>query len=120
MGQFQMQSFHKGVWSPMEDGPAKSVWKPRSSAIEAAVKCLTWTGLICIPAMRVVDLESGDVVWSDTSQYPEAGASLAPDWDAGARSAALAELVGGDTVADYDDPEPALFDLAAMDVEVAS
>ena len=56
-------------WEPMENGAAASVWVPRSTPQEAAVKCLMWTGLTKIPAMRVVDLASGDVVWQPPAEW---------------------------------------------------
>lgn len=80
--QFQMQQWRSTAegWEPMEEGVAPKVWQPRSTAEEAVHKCLEWTGTICIPAMRVVDLSSGDVVWQDTSRYPKAGESVMPSW----------------------------------------
>ncbi len=93
-----MQSFRSadGSWEPMENGPAKSAWKPRKTAFEAAVKCLAWTGLVCIPAMQVVDLTTGEVVWRDSSQYPQSGASILPDWDVEARTTARRDLLSDD------------------------
>ena len=35
----------------------------RQPAAEGIGKCLAWTGFHCIPAMQVVDLASGLVVW---------------------------------------------------------
>lgn len=67
-----MQSWHDGEWTPMEDGAAGHVWKPRDSAIAAVGKCMAWTGGIA-PRMQVVDLNTGDVVWRDEADYPEAG-----------------------------------------------
>lgn len=83
---FQMQSFRsaEGRWVPMEDGAARRVWLPRKAAEDAIHKCLEWTGLICIPAMRVVDLASGDVVWQD--RWSDGGDGhldvIVPDWAA--------------------------------------
>lgn len=120
---FQMQSHHDGVWTPMEDGAGKSVWRPRASAMDAARKCLTWTGLVGIPAMRVVDLADGAIVWADTAQYPESGPPVVPAWDAGLRESVRRELReshGG--VADDPDESPdgrmaeaTLFDLLDVD-----
>lgn len=64
---FQMQSYHsqRGVWEPMEDGAAPKHWAPTKTAYEAVKHCLAWTGLICIPAMRVIDLATGEVIWQD-------------------------------------------------------
>lgn len=76
-----MQSHHDG-WEPMENGAAGHVWKPRKTAAAAVLKCVTWTGGIGIPAMRVIDLDTGLVVWAQTKEYPEAGLSvpLTMDW----------------------------------------
>jgi hypothetical protein len=82
---FQMQSWSKDDnddrgWTAMEAGVAPTVWQPRATREEAVHKCLEWTGLTCIPAMRVVDLSTGTVLWQDTSWYPDAGESIIPDW----------------------------------------
>lgn len=77
---FQMQSHHAGQWTPMEEGTAPKVWQPRPSAEEAVHKCLEWTGTLCIPAMRVVDPSSGEIVWQDTTRYPDAGEIVMPSW----------------------------------------
>jgi hypothetical protein len=70
-----MQSFSStpATWSAMEKGAAGSVWRPRATAELAIKKCVEWTGKIGIPAMQVVDLETGEVVWRDSRQYPQAG-----------------------------------------------
>ena len=72
---FQMQSWssREEGWEAMEDGAAGHVWRPRETAALAAEKCHTWTGGIGIPAMQVVDLSTGLVVWRDSRQYPDAG-----------------------------------------------
>jgi hypothetical protein len=72
---FQMQSHRKsGVWEAMEDGAAPHVWRPRPTAVDAVSKCLSWTGFVGIPAMQVVDLATGVVVWRLGSEYdPDAG-----------------------------------------------
>jgi hypothetical protein len=62
---FQMQSHHKGVWTPMEDGAASKHWAPAKTAYEAIRHCIAWTGGVSIPAMRVIDLATGHVVWQD-------------------------------------------------------
>ncbi len=99
-GPFQMQSWSldaagNRAWKPMEDGPAKTVWLPRATALEAAAKCLEWTGLVEIPAMQVVDLGTGNVVWRGSARYPDAGAPVTPEWDALVRSQARAALAEG-------------------------
>lgn len=68
-------------WTPMEDGPAKSVWKRRKSAQEAVLKCAEWTGLVFIPAMRVVDVQTGSTIWQDrnTTHHHDLDRIL-PDW----------------------------------------
>lgn len=75
---FQMQSFRSstGEWTPMESGAAADVWRPRATAVDAAAKCLAWTGFIGIPAMQVVDLTTGEVVWRFSDRYPQAGESI--------------------------------------------
>lgn len=84
---FRMESWRsvEEGWYAMDEGVAPKVWKPRATAPEAAAKCLEWTGLACIPAMRVIDLSTGVVVWQDTTQYPEAGEPVLPEWDASVR-----------------------------------
>lgn len=76
----QSWSSTRAEWSPMEDGPGKSVWKPRRTREEAVHKCIEWTGVVIIPAMRVIDLDTGLVIWQDTTRYPDAGEVLIPDW----------------------------------------
>lgn len=122
-----MQSWSSadGEWSAMEDGVGGRVWRPRQTAIEAAVKCLTWTGLIGIPAMQVVDLASGEVVWRHSDQYPSSGAPVVPEWHARAVAAARADLradddLGGAPVAGDGPPaQPDLLDLLGS-MEAAS
>ncbi|MGF3055633.1 hypothetical protein [Microbacterium sp. YY-01] len=81
---FRMQSWSssRAEWTAMDEGPAKSVWKPRRTREEAVHKCIEWTGAILIPAMRVIDLDTGTVIWQDTSRYPEGGERIVPDWAA--------------------------------------
>jgi hypothetical protein len=75
---FQMQSFRSstGEWIPMENGTGGHVWRPRATAVDAAAKCLAWTGFIGIPAMQVIDMGTGEVVWRFTDRYPQAGESI--------------------------------------------
>lgn len=90
---YEMQSWSSsaGAWSTMDrDNIAQ--WKPKANALDAAVRCLVWTGLIGIPAMQVVDVETGLIVWRDSSMYPDAGPSVVPEWDAMVRAEARAEL----------------------------
>lgn len=77
-----MQSHHDGEgWTPMEAGVAPKVWRPRPTAADAVHKCLEWTGLVCIPAMRVVDLSSGVVLWQDRWDQAEPDLErVLPDW----------------------------------------
>lgn len=73
--QFQMQSFRSstGEWIAMDNGTGGHVWRPRATAVDAAAKCLAWTGFIGIPAMQVIDLQTGEVVWRLSDRYPQAG-----------------------------------------------
>lgn len=75
---FRMQAFSStpGIWANMEDGAAGKVWRPRQTAEDAIRKCVEWTGRIGIPAMQVVDLETGEVVWRDSRRYPQAGETV--------------------------------------------
>ena len=75
---FQMQSFRSstGEWIPMDNGAASHVWRPRATAVDAAAKCLAWTGFIGIPAMQVIDLQTSEVVWRFSDRYPQAGESI--------------------------------------------
>lgn len=63
-GRYEIQAWSGRdlAWTPMSRGPG-GPWRNRDSPVEAAAKCLAWTGLAGIPAMRVVDSETGDVVW---------------------------------------------------------
>jgi len=72
-GPFQMQHWHKGAWHPMEDGAAGHHWRPTVAAQPAIDHCRAWTGSVSIPAMQVVDLSTGVVVWRDPGPYPDAG-----------------------------------------------
>lgn len=45
-------------------------------------KCIEWTGALLIPAMRVIDLDTGIVLWQDTERFPDAGKRIVPDWTA--------------------------------------
>lgn len=75
---FQMQCFRSstGEWIPMENGTGGHVWRPRATAVDAAAKCLAWTGFIGMPAMQVIDLDTGEVVWRLSDRYPQAGESI--------------------------------------------
>lgn len=81
-----MQSWTKvngtRTWRPMEQGAAPKIWAPRRTREEAVHKCIEWTGALLIPAMRVIDLDTGAVVWQDTTRYPDAGERIVPDWTA--------------------------------------
>lgn len=76
----------------MEDGAAARHWRPVGDAVDAVAHCLAWTGFLCIPAMQVVDLATGRVVWRGSDRYPEAGPSVAPSWEAEAVAAARTRL----------------------------
>lgn len=68
-------------WVPMEDGAAKARWKPKKSPLDAVYQCMRWTGLTGIPAMQVVDLDTGEVLWRDSSGYPnDAEPPVTPEW----------------------------------------
>lgn len=70
------------------------VWQPRQSREAAVSKCLHWTGMVCIPPMRVVDLETGAVLWQRAwppSQY-RTGPDLVPGWAATVEAQVAAEL----------------------------
>lgn len=113
---FQMQSFRsaEGEWVPMEDGVAGKVWRPRKTREDAVHKCIEWTGLLCIPAMRVVDLATGEVVWQDrwdrADDEEAALERIVPDWaeriydqvraEFRAGAAREAELLGGGVTTD--------------------
>lgn len=99
-GPFQMESWSLDssgtrAWKPMQDGPAASVWRPRPTALEAAQKCLEWTGLVEIPAMQVVDLATGTVVWRGSAYFPDAGPPITPEWDPLVRAQARTALAEG-------------------------
>ncbi|MFI5736209.1 hypothetical protein ACIA49_39205 [Kribbella sp. NPDC051587] len=80
-------------WSPMENGAARSHWMPKPTARAAVRQAAMWAGAVYglgIPAMQVVELPSGRVVWRDSHQYPAAGAPVAPEWQADVYAAARA------------------------------
>jgi hypothetical protein len=67
----------------MDKGPARKVWLPRASAIDAVMKCMRWTGLLYIPEMQVLDLDTGAVVWRDRwpgDDDPFPGPRVLPEW----------------------------------------
>jgi hypothetical protein len=101
IGPFRMQSWSSRdqVWHSHDLQPGKEVWKPRPTLEDAAVKCLTWTGLIGIPAMQVIDMSTGEVVWRYSDEYPDAGESIPlPNEEA------VRERVRADLRADRDQP----------------
>lgn len=110
---FQMLAYSStpAEWNPMEKaGGAK--WKPKQTLIEAARQCLEWTGCIGIPAMQVIDLTTGDVVWRDSDQYPECGEPIRHEWDPALRAAVRQAYRDESQAALAADPdEPTLFDL---------
>lgn len=69
-------------WVPMEEGAAAAAWRPRPTAQDAVHKCLRWTGLVCIPSMQVVDLDTGHVAWRGIGPYEDgdAGPVVTPPW----------------------------------------
>jgi hypothetical protein len=131
-GRYSMQAWDSSdrVWRPMEKGAAPSVWRPRPGAVEAIAKCMTWTGRIFIPAMQVVDLQTGEVVWRRGDRYPDAGgriehpdeaiaervardelqaAQAAVEAQRAADERRFAALNAGDDVADVDEAPTTLF-----------
>ncbi|AIY17757.1 hypothetical protein GUY44_06995 [Pimelobacter simplex] len=81
-------------WEPMENGAAKARWKPKRDARAAVMQAARWAGAVVglgIPAMQVVELPSGRVIWRDSARYPAAGAPVAPPWQAEAYDAARVE-----------------------------
>ncbi|HEY3514567.1 MAG TPA: hypothetical protein VGL36_35635 [Kribbella sp.] len=81
-------------WVPMEDGPAAAHWKPKRDARAAVAQAARWTGAIHgvgIPAMQVVELHTGRVIWRDSYQYPAAGDPIVPDWQPEVYAAGRAE-----------------------------
>lgn len=103
-----MESFGStpAEWSVMNGGP----WRPRPTVVEAVAKCLAWTGLIGIPAMRVRDQETGDVVWAwGAGDYEEAAGPwvLLPvdEWRL-AKQTARARLASDKPAPPEPEPEP--------------
>jgi hypothetical protein len=99
VGPFRMESFSSGngVWHSHDLQPGKEAWKPRPTLEDAIVKCITWTGALMIPGMRVIDLSTDAVVWQSTERYPEAGPCIPhPD------EAALFERARAELAADRD------------------
>lgn len=81
-------------WEPMENGAAAAHWKPKLTARAAVEHASTWAGGaggVGIPAMQVVELPSGRVIWRDSHRYPAAGDPVAPAWQAEVYAAAKAE-----------------------------
>ncbi|GAA0609786.1 hypothetical protein HPO96_29300 [Kribbella sandramycini] len=82
------------AWTPMESGAAARHWRPKNTGREAVEQAAMWTGAIHgvgIPAMQVVELATGRVVWRDSHRYPDAGDPIAPAWQHEAYAAARAE-----------------------------
>lgn len=92
---FQMQSWEDDHWEAMEDGAAGHVWRPRRFEVDAIAKCLAWTGFLMIPAMQVVDVATGRVVWRGSGRYPEAGPCVGHRHASVARRLAY-DLINGD------------------------
>ncbi|WGX98757.1 hypothetical protein [Nocardioides sp. L-11A] len=70
-------------WEPMENGAAKARWKPKKDARAAVKQAARWAGAVWgvgIPAMQVVELPSGLVIWRDSARCPAAGEPVAPSW----------------------------------------
>lgn len=76
-------------WKPMGQGP----WRPRRSPLEAAQKCITWTGMLGIPTMRVVEISTDTVVWLwGADREDHAVPHVLPEWHQLVLEAASAEL----------------------------
>lgn len=70
-------------WEPMENGAASSHWRPKKDLHAAVRHAAGWSGAVYgmgIPAMQVVDLATGAVLWRCAVAYPDAGESIEPDW----------------------------------------
>lgn len=101
-------------WVPMENGAGSARWKPKTDARAAVQQAATWAGGcggVGIPAMQVVEIPSGRVIWRDSHRYPAAGAPIAPEWQAEVYAAANAEyderLQKHEAAQQSADPEPA-------------
>lgn len=105
----QCHGSRDGEWDNMHEGAAAKVWRPRNTAVEAIAKCMAWTGFIYIPAMQVVDLTTGDVVWRRASEYDVgAGAPIEHEHEALARDAAK-RILSGAPEEEATSPQEALF-----------
>ena len=94
-------------WVPMEDGAAKAHWKPKKTPQDAVYQAMRWTGLIAIPAMQVVNLETGEVVWRDPGHDDAAGPAIEPEWAAVLRRQVRREqALAAQTEAEARDPKP--------------
>lgn len=65
-------------WESMHEDSRPAIakhWAPTATALAAAIHCYAWTGGIA-PAMQVVDLSTGKVVWRSSEGYPAAGPSI--------------------------------------------
>ena len=99
---YQMQAWKDDgngrTWTPMEHGVAPRHWRPTLTPEAAVRHAATWSGAFCgigIPAMQVVNLATGTVIWRSSTQYPDAGPPIAPPWQeqlyAAIRAEALAQ-----------------------------
>ena len=73
VGPFICDSWQSGFgdWYAHNGGP----WKPKAKLVDAVIHCIEWTGGFeggGIPAMRVRDMATGEVVWQESERYPEA------------------------------------------------
>jgi hypothetical protein len=95
------------AWMPMG---GRGPWRNRDSPVDAAAKCLSWTGLIGIPAMQVVDVQAGAVVWRISDRYPEAGPTVVLPLDdeilAWERATEALGLAADERPADESAPDP--------------
>ena len=70
-------------WVPMENGVAPVRWRPVHEPREAVEHAAAWSGAVNgfgIPAMQVVELGTGRVIWRSSEQYEDAGEPIAPPW----------------------------------------
>jgi len=81
-------------WVPMENGAAPARWRPVSDPRAAVARAAAWSGAVYglgIPAMQVVELGAGRVIWRSSERYPAAGEPVAPPW----QNAVYAEIRRG-------------------------
>jgi hypothetical protein len=94
----------------MENGAAAAHWRPKRDPRAAVSQAAMWTGAIHgvgIPAMQVVEVPTGRVIWRDSHQYPAAGDPVAPEWQHEVYLAARAEYAADHGV-DLPDTVPAV------------